>query len=69
LFLKDSKILNYLSEIEESEPATLEFGSYPAIEAIAFSVIEMRRYNFDFIEKPCASPYDHNPLNFGLRKR
>lgn len=44
LFLKDSKVLNYLSEIEESETATLGFGDYPAIEAIAFAVIEMRSH-------------------------
>lgn len=43
LILKsDSKILNYLSEIEDGEAATLELGDYPAVEAIAFAVIEMR---------------------------
>ena len=41
LYLKDSIILNYLSEIEESEIATLESGSYPAVEALAFAVIQM----------------------------
>lgn len=41
LFLKDSKILGYLSEIEVDEIAELEVGSYPAVEAIAFAVIEM----------------------------
>ncbi|UCE38601.1 MAG: hypothetical protein JSW00_05060 [Thermoplasmata archaeon] len=43
LFLKDSKIKNYM-RIEESEQATLEYGAYPAIEALAFTVIEMRRF-------------------------
>jgi len=43
LYLKDSKIVNYLSEIEETEISELKFGEYPAIEAVAFAVIEMRR--------------------------
>ena len=43
LFLKESKILNYLSEIEEAEMAELERGEYPAIEALAFAVIELRK--------------------------
>jgi len=44
LFLKDSKILNYLSEIEENETANFELGDIPAIESIAFAVIEMRNH-------------------------
>lgn len=42
LFLKDSKILNYLAAIEESEIASLELGDFPSIEALAFAVIEMK---------------------------
>lgn len=42
LLLKDSKTRSYLSEIEGSEIADLERGAYPAIEALAFAVIEMR---------------------------
>jgi hypothetical protein len=42
LDLKDSKILSYLSEIEESEITSHELGDYPAIKALAFAVIEMR---------------------------
>jgi hypothetical protein len=42
LFLKDSKILNYLAAIEEGQIAELELGAYPAIEALAFAVIEMK---------------------------
>ena len=45
LFLKDSKVLSYLASIEENEVADLEFGAYPAIEALAFSIIEMRSHN------------------------
>jgi len=44
LYLKDSKIRGYLSEIKEDEIAELEHGAYPAIEALAFAVIEMRRW-------------------------
>jgi len=44
LFLKDSKTKNYLGEIEPSEVVTLELGDYPAVEALAFAVIEMRKY-------------------------
>ena len=39
LFLKDSKIIGYLSEIEECEVADLDLGDYPAIEALCFAVI------------------------------
>ena len=42
LILKDSKVMRYLAEIEEADVAELELGSYPAIEALAFAVIEMR---------------------------
>ncbi len=44
MFLKDSKTKNYLGEIEPSEVVSLELGDYPAIEALAFAVIEMRKY-------------------------
>jgi hypothetical protein len=44
LHLKDSRILNYLYGIEESEITTLELGDYPAIEALAFAAIELRDY-------------------------
>jgi len=43
LILKsDSKILNYLSAIEPNNIYKLEFGDYPAIEALAFAVIESK---------------------------
>jgi len=44
LFLKDSKTKNYLGEIEPSEVVTLELGDCPAVEALAFAVIELRKY-------------------------
>ena len=42
LYLKDSKIINYLGGIQAAEIADLELGDFPAIEALAFAVIEMR---------------------------
>lgn len=42
LFLKDSAVVNYLGSIEPAEIVALELGDYPAIEALAFAVIEMR---------------------------
>jgi len=44
LFLKDSKTKNNLGEIDPSEEVTLELGDYPAIEALAFAVWELRKY-------------------------
>lgn len=43
LFLKDSRIVNYMAQIEPDEIASMEFGEFPAIEALAFAVIAMRR--------------------------
>lgn len=70
LFLKDGMIKNYLSEIEEDDLAELELGAYPAIEALAFAVIEMRSC---IAEKertaniPESDPWDtgRNLLDFG----
>jgi len=42
LYLKDSKVVNYLGGIQAGEIAELEPGDYPAIEALAFAAIEMR---------------------------
>ena len=69
LFLKDSRVLNYLSEVEESDLAELELGDYPAIEALAFAVIEMldhdrrsRAYAANAYEEE-----DENPNNYASR--
>jgi hypothetical protein len=42
LFLKDSKVLDYLANIEKEHVAELQLGDFPAIEALAFAVITMR---------------------------
>lgn len=54
LFLKESKILNYLSAIEQNEIHKLELGDYPAIQALAFAVIEMRNRERD------SEPYEED---------
>ena len=41
LFLKTSKIINYLSDIEEDDIASLDFGEFPAIEALTFAVVSL----------------------------
>ena len=60
LELKNSKILSYLREIEEGETATLELGEYPAIEALAFVVIEMRKY-IRMVEETAHLPKNDDP--------
>jgi hypothetical protein len=45
LFLGDSTIVEYLSVIKEADMPELNFGDYPAIEALAFAVIEMRQWS------------------------
>lgn len=42
LFLSGSQILNYMAEIELSELAELKRGDFPALEALAFCVVELR---------------------------
>lgn len=43
LFLKESKLQGYMFQPQESEIASIEFGDFPAIEALAFAVIELDR--------------------------
>jgi hypothetical protein len=50
LFLKDSKVANYLSGIEPGEVVNLQLGEYPAIEALAMAVLEMRNRERDYPE-------------------
>lgn len=67
LELKDSKILNYL-RIQEGEATSLELGDYPAIEALAFAVLEVLKYDkASEAPRPKREPY--NPLWSGLRRR
>jgi len=48
LFLKESKVANYLSGIEPGEVVDLRLGDFPAVEALAFAVIEMRKRERDY---------------------
>lgn len=43
LFLKDSKVLDYLGTIRPEEIPEIGFGDFPAIEALAFAVLEIRQ--------------------------
>ena len=43
LFLKGSRIIEYLREIDEDAEIELELGEYPAIEALAYAVLEMKK--------------------------
>ena len=65
LYLKDSKIRGYLSEIEGSEIADLERSDYPAIEALAYAVIEIRRWAEGNDDKPCPMLPDRWWLGIG----
>ena len=64
LFLKDSKIVSYLSEIEDAQISELELGAYPSIEALAFAVIELRDAE-DERKDSFGQPYhyDYDPLD------
>ena len=43
LYLKSSKVLNYLGEIESNEGAELERGDYPVLEALTYATVESLR--------------------------
>ena len=67
LFIKGSKIIDYLSEVEEIEIADFKIGEYPAIEALGFTIIEMRNQvkEFgDYFGKAGRNyKYNYDPLN------
>ena len=44
LFLKNSRVLDYLAGIEQAEVAELERGDYPALEALIYAVAELLQY-------------------------
>ena len=72
LFLKDGKVSAYLSEIQPEEISELQPGDYPAIEALAFAVIELRdhiRAQERTARQPQRSPWDDHVLTRGLRIR
>jgi hypothetical protein len=65
LFLKESKIVNYLRSITESEIPEIEYGEYPAIEALAFAVLEILKY-IELQEKIVFKPPKEKPRHIGL---
>ncbi len=70
LFLPDnSKILSYLSEIKPGDIGELELGAYPAIEALAFAVLEMRQDERDVIvQNPNHSCWNDNLFKRGRQR-
>jgi hypothetical protein len=43
LFLKNSRVVEYMREIEGDAELELELGEFPAVEALAFAVLEGKR--------------------------
>ena len=72
LFLKESKVKNYLSNIESSEISNMELGEYPAIEAVAMAAIELQntaaRIRRLCNQGPPKSAYNNNTLTRGLAR-
>jgi hypothetical protein len=62
LVIKEGKIANYLRSIQENEISELGLGDWPAIEALAFAVLELR----DEIKQENTmpeKPYKYDPLD------
>ena len=53
LFLKNSKVLNYMAEIEQGQVVELKRGDFPALEALIYAVVEGLRT----AESLSAGPY------------
>ena len=67
LFLKESRVINYISGIEPSQISAMEPGEYPAIEAVAIAAIELQN---DADQKAnqwrdAAPDDDYDPLSLG----
>lgn len=72
LFLKNSKVRDYLSSIGDPQESTMKLGEYPAIEAVAIAAIELQREAERILNRVSnsqhKSSYDNNILTRGLRK-
>jgi len=68
LFLKDAKVVNYLSEIEAEDIASLELGEYPAIEATCFGVLTMLIEQKNLIERPKMPKVQDRSYSIGARR-
>jgi len=73
LFFGQSKIAEYLTAIQAEEIPDLEFGEFPAIEALGFAVIEMIRaakYESDRLARPRHRPaYGRRHVFDNLKRR
>ena len=72
LFLKGGRTVDYLGEIDEAEMADLKVGEFPAIEALGFTVIGMRKAlarDRKLAVRPHADPhgYDEPFLEWGKK--
>jgi len=68
LFLKDARVVNYLSEIEAEDIASLELGEYPAIEATCFGVLTMLIEQKNLIERPKMPKVQDRSYSIGARR-
>jgi|GEM_PF-1215955 len=59
MFLKSSKVLSYMGEIESGEGDELERGDYPALEALTYAAVEALR----MVENESAGPF---PTHTGI---
>lgn len=72
LFLKGSKVVDYLKELDGDEISELKLGDYPAIEALAFVVIELRSFikmQESLARRPRRSAYQDWRPSGGRRRR
>jgi hypothetical protein len=68
LYLKDAKVVNYLSEIEEEDIASLGLGEYPAIEATCFAVLSMLIEQKNLIKRPKMPMKQDRSYSIGARR-
>ena len=69
LYLKDAKVVNYLSEIgPDIDIPSLKLGEYPAIEATCFAVLSMLIEQKNLIERPKLPMKQDRTYSIGARK-
>jgi len=68
LYLKDAKVINYLSEIgPDIDIPSLNLGEYPAIEATCFAVLSMLIEQKNLIERPKMPTKQDRSYKIGVR--
>jgi len=69
LYLKDAKVINYLSEIgPDIDIPSLNLGEYPAIEATCFAVLSMLIEQKNLIKRPKMPTKQDRSYKIGVRK-